>query len=637
MLDRMRQHKRWLKWSLGLVVLAFVFLYIPAFVDDPGEGLVPGGVLAEIEGRQITVDEFRRVYLQQLQAFQASSGGEVSEETLRQLGIDQQILQQMINEQAGLAEATRLGLTVTDGEVRERILTLSPFQENGQFIGEDRYRQLLRLQNPPLTPGQFEETLRRTLLLERLRTALTDWITVSDAELAEEYRHRNEKVKLSVVTFRTNDYRDQVDASDEDIAALYAQNTGDYRVPEKRRIRFLVIDAESIRATITIAPEEVENYYNTNIGLYTSPGRVRASHILLRTEDKDEAAVRRQADEILAQAKGGADFAELAKLYSEDEATAELGGDLDFFGRGAMVPEFEAAAFEREPGTLSELVQTAFGFHIIKVVEKVEETVQTLDDVREQITSQLQFEQAQAMSTALAQTIAAEVERPADLDRAATARGLSVQESGFAAPGEPILGLGIVPELSARAFQLAQGEIAGPIRVPQGYAFITITAIQESNIPPLEDVRDQVQETVIQRKAQVAAQGQAAEAAANLKDAEDFAAAAEAADLRVETTELITRGLPIAGLGINHEVDAVAFSLLIGETSDPVQVGSAVAVIHVIERQDVIDEEFAAVQETLRSETLLERQNRFFSSYMSRAMERMTIEVNEETLLQVIA
>ena len=202
-----------------------------------------------------------------------------------------------------------------------------------------RYRQLLRLQNPPLTPGQFEETLRRTLLLERLRTALTDWITVSDAELAEEYRHRNEKVKLSVVTFRTNDYRDQVDASDEDIAALYAQNTGDYRVPEKRRIRFLVIDAESIRATITIAPEEVENYYNTNIGLYTSPGRVRASHILLRTEDKDEAAVRRQADEILAQAKGGADFAELAKLYSEDEATAELGGDLDFFGRGAMVPE----------------------------------------------------------------------------------------------------------------------------------------------------------------------------------------------------------------------------------------------------------------------------------------------------------
>ena len=393
MLDRMRQHKRWLKWSLGLVVLAFVFLYIPAFVGDPGAGIVPGGVLVEIEGRQITVDAFRRVYLQQLQAFQASSGGEVSEETLRQLGIDRQILQQMINDEAQLVEASRLGLTVTDAEVRERIVSLPGLQENGQFIGEDRYRQLLRLQNPPLTPGQFEETQRRTLLLERLRTALTDWITVSDAELAEEYRRRNEKVKLGVVTFRTDDYRDQVDASDEDIAALYAQNTGDYRVPEKRRIRFLVIDAESIRATITIAPEEVESYYSTNIGLYTSPGRVRASHILLRTEDEDEAAVRRQAEEVLAQAKGGADFAELARQYSEDEATAEFGGDLDFFGRGAMVPEFEAAAFELEPGTISEPVQTAFGFHIIKVVEKVEETVQTLDDVREQITSQLQFEQ----------------------------------------------------------------------------------------------------------------------------------------------------------------------------------------------------------------------------------------------------
>ena len=637
MLDRMRQHKRWLKWSLALVCLAFVFFYIPAFVNDPGAGVVPSGVLAEIEGRQITAADFRRIYLQQLQAFRTSAGGEVSEEVLRQLGIDRQILQQMINEEAQLVEASRLGLTVTDAEVRERIVSLPGLQENGQFIGEDRYRQLLRFQNPPLTPAEFEEEQRQSLLLERLRTALTDWITISDGELEEEYRRRNEKVRLSVVTFEPDDYRDEVEASDEEIAAHYAQNTDAYRVAEKRKIRFLVIDVEAIRATIPIAPEEVESYYNTNIGLYTSPGRVRASHILLRTEDKDEAVVRQRAEEILAQARAGADFAELAMRYSEDETTAEAGGDLDSFGRGQMVPEFEEAAFALAPGTISDVVQTPFGFHIIKVVEKTEETVQTLDEVREQITNQLKLDQAQGRGTALAQTIATEVEQPADLETAAAARDLSVQESEFAASDEPILDLGVVPELSARAFQLEQGEVAGPISVPQGYAFITITAVQDPYDPPFEDVHDQVREDVIQRNAEVAAQEQAARAAVTLKDAADFASAAEAADLTVETTELITRGSPIPGLGISPEVDAVAFSLPNGQTSDPVQVSSTAAVIHVIERQDVTDEEFAAAQESLRSEILVERQNRFFNAYMSKAMQRMSIDVDVDTLLQLTA
>jgi peptidyl-prolyl cis-trans isomerase D len=636
MLDQMRRHKGWLKWSLGLVVVAFIWLYIPAFVDAPSAGVGPTGIVAEIEGRQITAADFRRVYLQQLDQLRASSGGDITLDLLRQLGIDRQILLQMINEQAALAEASRLGLSVTDAEVRERLLTLPALQDlNGQFIGEAGYRQLLRVQNPPITPDEFEEGLRQSLLTERLQTVLTDWITISDAELEEEYRRRNEKVKLGVVTFWADDYRDEVEASDEDIATLYAQNMGDYEVPEKRRIRFLVVDVDSIAEALVIPPDEIENSYNANIDRYSTPGRVRASHILLGLGDKDEDTVRQQGEAILAQAKAGADFAELARQYSEDEATAELGGDLDFFGRGQMVPEFEAAAFEMEPGAVSDLVQTAIGFHIIKVVEKVEEVIRPLDEVTELITNQLKFDRSQARGTALAQSIAAEVTRPPDLDRAAAGRGLTVQESGFAAVNEPILGLGPVPALMSVAFQLAEGEVEGPISIPQGYAFITVTGIQEPYIPPLEDVRDEVQDDVIQRKAQLAAQDKAAETAASLRDADDFAGAAEAAELVVETTELITRGSRVAGLGVSPELDAVAFSLASGETSDPVQVGSTMAIVHVMERQEVTDVELAAARETFRDELLSQRRNRFFGAYMSRAMERMTIEEFPETLLQV--
>ena len=636
MLDQMRRHKGWLKWSLGLVVVAFVWLYIPAFVDAPSAGVGPTGIVAEIEGRQITAADFRRIYLQRRDQLRASSGGDITLDLLRQLGIDRQILLQMINEQAALAEASRLGLSVTDAEVRERLLTLPGLQDvNGQFIGEAGYRQRLRLQNPPITPDEFEEGLRQSLLTERLQTVLTDWITISDAELEEEYRRRNEKVELGVVTFWADDYRDEVEASDEDIATLYAQNMGDYEVPEKRRIRFLVVDVDSIAEALVIPPDEIENSYIANIDRYSTPGRVRASHILLGLGDKDEDTVRRQGEAILAQAKAGADFAELARQYSEDEATAELGGDLDFFGRGQMLPEFEAAAFEMEPGAVSDLVQTPIGFHIIKVVEKVAEVIRPLDEVTELITNQLKFDRSQARGTALAQSIAAEVTRPPDLDRAAAGRGLTVQESGFAAVNEPILGLGPVPALMSVAFQLAEGEVEGPISIPQGYAFITVTGIQEPYIPPLEDVRDEVQDDVIQRKAQLAAQDKAAETAASLRDADDFAGAAEAADLVVETTELITRGSRVAGLGVSPELDAVAFSLASGETSDPVQVGSTMAIVHVMERQEVTDVELAAARETFRDELLSQRRNRFFGAYMSRAMERMTIEEFPETLLQV--
>ncbi len=635
MLDRMRKHKRWLKWSLALVCLAFIFFYIPAFVSDPGEGVITDDVLAEIEGRKITGMDFRRVYFQQLQAFQASAGGELSEEVLRQLGIGRQVLQQMINEQVQLVEANRLGLTVTDEEVRERITALPGLQEDGQFIGEDRYRQLLRMQNPPLTPAEFEDGQRQALLLERLRKTLTDWITISDAELREEHLRRNEKVKLSVVAFKLDDYLDNVEATDEEITAYYTQNSTNYIVPEKRKIRFLVIDVEAIRSTIDLAPDEVENYYSTNIGLYTSPGQVQASHILLRTEGKDETAVRQRAEEILGQAKAGSNFGELAVRYSEDETTAEAGGSLGYFGRGQMVREFEEAAFALAPEEISELVQTTFGFHIIKVSEKTEEIVQPIDEVREQIANQLQLEQAQTRGTNLARTIAREVKQATDLELAASRRNLNLQESEFAASDEPILGLGIVPELSARAFQLNQDEVAGPIGIPQGYAFVTITAVQDAYEPPFDDVREQVQEDVIQRNAEITAKEQAAKMAISLRDAENFASAAESANLTVETTDFITRGSPIPSLGVSPEVDAVAFTLSASQTSDPIQVGSTAAIIHIVERQDVTGDAFAVVQESLRIEILTERQNRFFSTYMRKAVQRMHIEINEDTLLQV--
>src|SRR6476660_1402727 len=136
MLDRMRRHRNWLKWSLALVCLAFVIFYIPDFLRGTGADAASSDTIAVVQGQDIRAEEFRRAYQAQLDAYRAAYGGRMNEQLLKQLGIENQILQQLLDERAALAEAERVGIKVTDEEVRQRILALPAFQENGQFIGE---------------------------------------------------------------------------------------------------------------------------------------------------------------------------------------------------------------------------------------------------------------------------------------------------------------------------------------------------------------------------------------------------------------------------------------------------------------------------------------------------------------------
>ena len=635
MLDGMRRHKGWLKWSLAIVVLAFVFL-IPGIGLGPStDTALPGSVLAQVGEHEITVAEFRRIYQQQVQEYRLQAGGELSDEVLRQLGIDRQLLQQLIDEYTALSVAEQLGLEATDAEVREMILSFPAFQENGQFIGEERYRQFLQVQSPPLTTAEFEDSVRRSILIERLQAAVTRWVAVSDEEIADEHRRRNERVKVDVVTFRSDDYRDGIEVSDSDVEEFFDDQSLVYQVPEKRKLRFLVIDQSALAESITPADADIQDYYDFNLFQYSTPGQVRASHILLRVAEGEEDAVEARAAELSTQARDGADFAELAREHSEDTASAEEGGDLRLFGRGEMVPEFEGAAFAMNVGDISDPVRSPLGFHVIKVTEKQEEATQPLEEVRETIVSTLQQEQARSRSDALLQAISAEVSTPEDLDRAASSRGLEVQESAFAAPGEPILGLGLAAEFSARAFQLEQGQVDGPINTPVGPAFVTVVDRQDPYVPPLDDVREQVRIDIARRRSVERAQELAAGVVSTLQEAEDFASAAETAELQLRSSELLTRGGAFPEVGVNTEVEAVAFALPEGGVSDVIAAGNLAVIIHVAERQEVTDEEIEAATETLRTELLSRRQSQFYRAYLNDASANVPVNVDSVAFEQV--
>ena len=639
MLDRMRRHKGWLKWSLALVVLAFIVFYIPSFLDDPtlvGVGAAPGEVVADVEGRTVTAGQFRQRYNAQMQAYRTAYGGSINDQILQQLGLDRQILQQLVDEQAALVEAERLGIRVSDEELAQRIFSIPGLQENGQFIGEQRYEQVLRSQAPPLTKAAFEDNLRRSMMVDKLRATLTDWIAVGADEVDREFTQRNERVRLQVVALTAETFRSQVTASDADVSAHFEANKDGYRVGEQRRVRLLLLGRDQALAKVTVPLADVQAYYNTNVAQFQTPEQIRASHILLNTAGKDEAAVRTQAEGLLQEIKGGADFAELARKFSEDEGSKVNGGDLDYFARGRMVPEFEAAAFALQPDQVSDIVRSQFGFHLIKLTDRKAAVTRPFEEVRAQLEEQLKRQRADEQVTARATELAARIDDPTDLDAVAKESGLTIAETEFGRD-DPVPGLGAAPQVVATAFQMKPGEVRGPIATPQGPVFLSLTSTREPYVPTLEQVRDRVREDVIRARAVELSRQQAARVSAALGAAADFGAAAKSQGLAVKDTQLIPRGSPLPDVGVSAEVDKVAFSLPAGAVSGPITTADATVIVRVAERDEVTPDERRLGIDAFREQLVSERRGRFFASYMASAKERMRIQVNDDVVRRMLA
>ena len=472
MLDRMRRHKGWLKWSLGLVCLAFVIFYIPDFLRGSGTSLTATDTVAAVEGQPIHAEEFRRMYQSQLQAYQSAYGGNINMQLLRQLGVDQQILQQMVDERAAIIEAERSNIRVTNEEVRARIMAIPAFLENGTFIGEQRYRQLLGVQNPPLS-------------VTRIRRGHQ---AVAGRRQAARVGHRMDGDRRSGSRAGVPPEKRQSEARARELprrdlqARRHGQPTPRSRATSKRtrkisgfrrsaRSAICSSTSRALRAKVTVSQADLERATPTTSRGTQTPEQIRASHILLKTEGKDDAAVKARAEALLKQARGGADFADLAKKNSEDEGSAAKGGDLDFFGRGRMVPEFDTAAFALKPGEISELVKTRYGYHIIKMVDKKEGATRALNDVRQQLTDQIAFERAQSQASDIAQSLQTQITKAADLDTAAAARGLKVEESGYFSRDEPRAVARGLAGSRRKSLRPRARRVAGPIGTSRGFVF----------------------------------------------------------------------------------------------------------------------------------------------------------------------
>jgi peptidyl-prolyl cis-trans isomerase D len=638
-LSTMRRHRRWLYVFLWIVILGFIAFYIPLFRSGVDAG-APGEVLATVGGESISVAEFQKSYLRQKGFYERMYQGRMTPAMLRRLGLESQVLESLVSERLVALEAKRLGLAVDDETLAHALTTSPEFQENGRFLGGEEIRRRLEMQG--ISAAEFEEGLRGRLLRDQLEALVTGPLGVSASEVEQEFKRRTEQVKVEYVEVAAGPFRTQVTATDDEIKARFESAKDSYRVPEQRVLAYVLVDEEALRARVALTDQDLEAYYQEHKEEFKEQEQVCASHVLVKvkatpeaTEGHSDADGRSLAEALLAKVKAGADFAETAKKSSEDKGSAERGGDLGCFPRGAMVPEFDAAAFSLDPGQTSDLVKSTFGYHIIRVASRREEAVPPLVAVKERLRPLVTGDKIQKLAAEQIGLAQAALKRGTLEDAAKAVGGTIATSPAFSAttPPEALAS----PALAARAFALKSGETDHDgLPVSRGFAFFRVAEIKPARPAELAEVQVRVKADVLEEKASARARDLAEQVRARAERDGLEKAAAGLKLVRKETPTAVGRGQAIGELGEGAPVEEAAFTLPEKSFSGPVRTAAGFAILRVLERK-VMDPAAFAQQKTSVEESLRQqRRDQLFQAYMNQARDRYAIERNPEALRRVL-
>ena len=537
-----------------------------------------------------------------------------------------QILTQLMYAKEIQYEANRLGITVTNEEIADRVKQILPTAFNGDNpVSMDQYAQQVQRFN--MTVPVFEDLIRKGLLEEKFQRLVTDGVSVGPSELLEQYRYQNEKVKLDYAVIKPEDLEAKITPDEAEIKAAYEKRKSQYQIPEKRVVEYALVDQIKLRQSVQISDDELKVKYQQDIQQYQVPNRVHAQHILFMTVGKTDAEVdeiKKKAEDVLKQAKKGANFAELAKKYSEDPGSKDKGGDLGWLLQGQTVPEFEKTAFSLQPGTISDLVKTQYGFHIIKVLEKENAHTKPFDEVKDSIRAPLMLAKADDQASRVADQMSAEILKSNKTALADLAKEfqLDISQTRPVGATDPMLEFGNSSEVKDAIFRLRQGEVSQPLRTDRGYVVLSLKQILPTHQGSLEEVRDKVIAAIKQEKAVELARSKADELSKRAKSGEKFDSAAKALGLDPKTSDEFARAGSIPGVGSGKQVKE-AFNMKVGDVSAPQSLGSNWVVYRIESRTEPNPADFDKQKKELTDQALSEKRSLAYEAFRSSLEERL--------------
>jgi len=603
---------------VGLIGISMLLYLVP---QGPGTGsdADASDVVAKVGNQTVSLADVR----QQLSEIQRRNQVPKALEGL----YARQILNQLVFTKEIEFEAQRLGIKVTNEEIADRVKQYLPTAFSGDNpVGMDQYTSQVQ-QRFQMSVPVFENLVRQGLLEEKFRRLVTDGVSIGPNELQEQFRYQNEKVKLDYALIKPEDLESKITLDDATIKAFYEKNKSRYTVPEKRVVEYGLLDQEKIRQGIQVSDDELKVKYQQNIQDYQVPNRVHAEHILFMTVGKPDAEVdeiKKKADDVLKQVKKAAKFDELAKKYSEDPGSKDKGGDLGWLVQGQTVPEFEKAAFSLQPGAVSDLVKTQYGFHIIKVLEKETAHTKPLDEVKLPLLTQLRLNKVQEEENKISDQIAAAVRKSNKTPLADLAKEfhLQVAQTRPVAVTDPLLELGNSNDVKERIFQLREGEASQPIRSDRGYVVLSLKQVLPAHQGMLEEVRDKVIDALKQEKSVDLARSKAEDLSKRVKAGEKFAAVAKALGLDPKMSEDFSRAGSVPNVGSGKQLSA-AFNMKVGDVSAPLPLGSNWVVYRVESKTAANMADFDKQKKELTDQVLNEKRALAYEAFRSGLEERL--------------
>jgi peptidyl-prolyl cis-trans isomerase D len=630
---------------LFILAGSMVIYLIPNFMS--GNEVTQSGVVASVGGHEISRDDVQRLS-------QRMTRGQQIPDFYRKM-LYQQAIQQLVRQAALSYEAERMGLRVTDKELRDELQNSSPYKEaffpDGKWVGGQQYKSILSQSN--LTVEQFENGMKEDLLRQKLISVVTANAVVSDAEVQQAYKDKNTKVKVQYAIIQLDDVLKTIKPTDTELKAYFDANQPKYQngIPEKRQIKYFVVNDADITKDVTVDPAQIQSYYKDHQDSFRVPTRVKLRHILIgfppaapggTLDQKAVDEARAKAQDVLKQVKAGGDFAQLANKYSTDPGNEDpkthvkRGGELPWFTQGAesLDPEFAKVAFAQAKGQTSDLVQSQFGFHIIRTEDKEGGHVKPLADVRKEIEDLLKKDKVSALLNQTSSDLARDAQK-LGLEKAAAKYHAQVEETKPVERTDSLAGIGAQPALMDAVFTTEANAEPQIARIKTGYVVYQVTKIEPPRKPSFEEFKDRVATEFKNERANDILRRKTQEMADRAHAEHNLAKAAKDAGATLKDSELVTRSSTVAGLGSMSGPAGVAFSLKQGEISGPLNLGASAGVLQVVERQEpsASDPQFATERDQLREQLVQQKrqelEGRFQEDLSMRLQKEGKIKINQ--------
>jgi peptidyl-prolyl cis-trans isomerase D len=554
-----------------------------------------------------------------------------------------QIVDEVVTSRAMIYEARRLGLQVSDEDVSNAIRMSRPdLFPDGKFVGREAYAAVLAQQN--VTIPEFETEFADNALITRLAQIVAEGTVVTPGEIEQEYRRRNDKVKIEFVKLEPEKFKSDASVTPAEIKAYYDKNPAAYPVPERRNLAILILDQAKIEQSIQVSDAELHRAYDADKEKFRNPERVLARHILIKggATPEEDAKAKAKAEDLLKQLKGGADFAELAKKNSQDPGSAPRGGDLGWLVRGQTVKPFEDAAFSLKSNQLSDPVKTQFGYHIIQVLEHQqphlgsfeEVRAQLADDVRKLRVGKMMEDLADRATSALKKDTAEKVARDLNLAPPVVAEDVG--------PGGPIPGIGTNKDLQQGISGLQKGQVSPPVSLPGNrVALAVVTAVAPARSATFEEAQKQIQGLLETQKAMQLSGQRTTDLFAKVNAMNgDLEKAAKSMGLEVKTPAPFDRSSSVEGLG-SAAYFADAFTKPNGTILGPLAVPQGRVIAKVLEKvpadMSLLPAQRATLARELRGKKARERNELFAEGVREQLIKEGKLKIHKKVVDQLAA